>query len=79
MDNFITDPLVKKIIAKINELIFMIGGYVMLIGWWFTLPTTIAIGAYIMTVCVVFGAVFGVVLPELANLYSFIKGKLTNE
>jgi hypothetical protein len=63
--------LVKKIIAKINELIFIIGGYVMIIGWWLTLPTTTAIGAYIMTACFVLGVVGSI----LANLYSFIKGK----
>jgi hypothetical protein len=72
MDNFITDPLVKKLIGKINELIFMIGGYVMLIGWWFALSNTIAIGAYIMSACVL----FGVIASILVNLYSFIKGKL---
>jgi uncharacterized membrane protein len=71
MDNFITDPLVKKLIMKINELIFMIGGYVMLIGWWFALSNTIAIGAYIMSACVL----FGVIASILVNLYSFIKGK----
>jgi hypothetical protein len=73
--DIITDPLFSKIIIKINELIFMIGGYVMLIGWWFTLPTTIAIGAYIMSACFI----FGVAASMLITLYSFIKGKLTND
>tara|TARA_B110000238_G_C15794495_1_gene297420 strand:+ start:323 stop:523 length:201 start_codon:yes stop_codon:yes gene_type:complete len=59
------------IITNINDFFFMIGGYVMLIGWWFTLPTTIAIGAYIMSACVVFGVAASMLIP----LYSFIKGK----
>jgi hypothetical protein len=70
--DIITDPLFSKIIIKINELIFMIGGYVMLVGWWFTLPNTIAIGAYIMSACVILGVAAAILIP----LYSFIKGKL---
>jgi|TARA_R110000851_G_scaffold235027_1_gene387563 hypothetical protein len=79
MDDVTEVQLVKKLIVNINQFFFIIGGYVMIVGWWFTLPTTIAIGAYIMSACVIFGVVVGVVLPILANLYSFIKGKLTNE
>jgi hypothetical protein len=75
IDDFINDLLIQELIMKINELIFMIGGYVMLIGWWFTLPTTIAIGAYIMSACFI----FGVAASMLITLYSFIKGKLTND
>jgi hypothetical protein len=70
--DIITDPLFSKIIIKINELIFMIVGYVMLVGWWFTLPNTIAIGAYIMSACVILGVAAAILIP----LYSFIKGKL---
>jgi hypothetical protein len=70
--DIITDPLFSKIIIKINELMFMIGGYVMLVGWWFTLPNTIAIGAYIMSACVILGVAAAILIP----LYSFIKGKL---
>ena len=73
--DFMLDPLIKKLIMKINEFIFMIGGYVMLIGWWFTLSNTIAIGAYIMTVCVLLGVIYAVIV----TLYSFIKGKIEDE
>jgi hypothetical protein len=73
--DIITDPLFSKIIININQFLFMIGGYVMLVGWWFTLPTTIAIGAYIMSACVILGVAAAMLIP----LYSFIKGKLTNE
>ena len=73
--DFIFDPLIKKLIMKINELIFMIGGYVMLIGYWFTLSNTVAIGAYIMTVCVLLGVIYAVIV----TLYSFIKGKIEDE
>jgi hypothetical protein len=73
--DIITDPLFSKIIININQFLFIIGGYVMLVGWWFTLPTTIAIGAYIMSACVILGVAAAMLIP----LYSFIKGKLTNE
>ena len=61
----------KKLIENINQFFFIIGGYVMLIGWWFTLSTTTAIGAYIMSACVI----LPVVVTLAINLYSFIKGK----
>ena len=70
-----SDPLIKKLMMKINELIFMIGGYVMLIGYWFTLSNTTAIGAYIMTVCFLLGVIYGVIV----TLYSLIKGKIEDE
>jgi hypothetical protein len=70
--DFITDPVIMKLIVKINDHIFIIGGYVTLIGWWFTLSNTITVGAYIMSACVL----FGVIASILVSLYFFIKGKL---
>jgi hypothetical protein len=61
----------KKLIISINELIFVLGGYGMLISWWVTLPTTMTFSAYIMTACVLFGIVYGGTM----HLYSTMKRK----
>jgi hypothetical protein len=71
MDNFINDPHIMKLLSKINEFIFMLGGYLMLSGWWLTLPTTITIGAYIMTACFLLGVIYGI----FVTLYNLAKNK----
>jgi hypothetical protein len=51
MDDFMT------FIGRVNEFIFIVGGYVMLIGWWADLSILISIGAVVMSGCFVFGLV----------------------
>ena len=63
-----------RYLGKINEFVFMIGGYFMLFGWWFTQPNTLAFGVGIATTSVLIGLVAAFIII----LYSSIKGK-TNE
>jgi hypothetical protein len=64
-----------KLLSKMNEFIFMLGGYLMLSGWWLDSSIFANIGAYIMTACFLSGVIYGI----FVNLYNLAKSKKEEE
>jgi hypothetical protein len=75
MDSFINDPHIMKLLSKINEFIFMLGGYLMLSGWWLDSSIFANIGAYIMSGSFICGVIYGI----FVTLYNLAKNKKEEE